>query len=375
MKKIENENAINDDKENADAGVIANVEADVEANTDVNAVANAETNYLDIGNDDSGNNDSNTDNGFEADAKANDGKEEAGQSELEPQVTRSSVPISPQSSFDPGTKRRREISAVQIENSAESSLPRSKRRKSDELITTSQPHIDSPTAHNDISQVPFFNQRLEELKAYKAQYGHYNISPHDGREYKYVRKWCRLLRTSIRKKERGEESTFNISDDQIKDLTEIGFDWDIPFSVFLEDLKAYKVQHGHCNPSRHDGERYKSLETWCDKVRLSMMKKERKETPEINISDDQIKVLTEIEFVWDPCFVYQLEALKAFKARRGHCNIGRDKKDRSLKKWCAVVRSSMEKKERSERPPINLSDDQIKVLTDLGFKWVTEGGI
>ena len=136
------------------------------------------------------------------------------------------------------------------------------------MITTNQPHIDSSTAHNDISQVPFYNQHLEELKVYKAQYGHYNISPHDGRDYKSVRKWCRLLRTSMRKKKRGEESTLNISDDQIKDLTEIGFDWDIPFSVFLEDLKAYNVQHGHCNPSRHDGERYKSLETCISLLRL-----------------------------------------------------------------------------------------------------------
>ena len=94
----------------------------------------------------------------------------------------------------------------------------------------------------------------------------------------------------------------NLSNDQIKSLTEMGFVWDLKnefsFNNRLEDLKAYKTKHGHCNVSRSE-EKYKSLGKWCYDVRTSRRKMENNEKPCINLSNDQIEGLTGIGFVWD----------------------------------------------------------------------------
>ena len=381
---VENVNAINHDVKDADA----NFGADVGAN--------AETNNLDIGNDESGNNDTNNDHCLEADPEANGGKEEVEQSE--PARIRSSTHMS---SFNPGIKRRREIPTARIENSKESSSPRFKRRKNDQLITACQPHISPPTAHKQMIQGNFnnclqelkvlvtacqpqphigsstshkqmnqvqFSNRLQELKTYKTQHGHCNVS---GKKYKSLRIWCDKVRSSMKKKERNEIPEINLSDNQIKVLTDMEFVWDQHNFRFFEALKTYKAQHGHCNVSCCDEEKYMSLRIWCDKVRSSMKTRARNETPEINLSDNQIKVLTDMEIVWEKTFCHYLEDLRAFKARHGHCNVSLKEwnKYSDLKTWCDKVRSPMKKKGRNETPEINLSDNQIKVLTDMEFVW------
>ena len=82
----------------------------------------------------------------------------------------------------------------------------------------------------------------------------------------------------------------------------MGFAWDlnkkIPFNNRLEDLRAYKAKHGHCNVSK-SGEKYKTIGQWCSDVRISRRKLRNNEKPIINLSNDQIKILTGTGFVWD----------------------------------------------------------------------------
>ena len=50
---------------------------------------------------------------------------------------------------------------------------------------------------------------------------------------------------------------------------------------------------------RQSEEKYKSLGQWCNKVRSSRREVDNNEKPCINLSNDQIKILTGIGFVWD----------------------------------------------------------------------------
>jgi len=41
----------------------------------------------------------------------------------------------------------------------------------------------------------------------------------------------------------------------------------------------------------------------------------------------------------------------------------------SLGQWCSDVRSSRREMDNNEKPRINLPNDQIKILTGIGFVW------
>ena len=153
----------------------------------------------------------------------------------------------------------------------------------------------------DLKKELLFNNRLEDLKAYKTKHGHCNVSQSE-EKYKSLGKWCSDVRRSRRKLDNNEKPNINLSNDQIKSLTQMGFVWNlnkkIPFNNRLEDLKAYKTQHGHCNVSTSE-EKYKSLGNWCIHVRTSRRKMDNNEKPHVNLSNDQIKILTEMGFAWN----------------------------------------------------------------------------
>ena len=46
-----------------------------------------------------------------------------------------------------------------------------------------------------------------------------------------------------------------------------------------------------------------------------------------------------------------------------------EEKYMSLGQWCSDVRSSRREMDNNEKPRINLSNDQIKILTGIGFVW------
>lgn len=315
--KIEHENAFDEDDhkipvaiklENVDVDAYYDGDAEAHANSNANSDTNAEGNHLDIGNDASGNDNSDTHHNFEANVDTDDGKGEIEESN-----------INAQSSSNHGIKWRQDIPTptptptIQIENSAESSSPRPRKRKSDQLITTSQSRENSATTHEARNRIQC-NDHFQGIKAHtKAEHG-----------------------------------------------------------------------HGHSNIEQH-GEEKKHLDLgeWCKNVKIPMRKKERNVTPEIislDTSDDEIKDQDLTEIVWaqspkqniNKFYSDRLEELKNFKNRYGHCNISFHVEEETFKPlayWCSRVRMSMEQKLRNERPEINLIDDLIGDLTELGFVW------
>jgi hypothetical protein len=65
----------------------------------------------------------------------------------------------------------------------------------------------------------------------------------------------------------------------------------------------------------------------------------------------------------------RLNALMAFKAKYGHCDVSTRGEDDSLGKWCSQLRVSYKKKQHNLKPQMKLSDEQIQRLNDAGFKW------
>ena len=63
------------------------------------------------------------------------------------------------------------------------------------------------------------------------------------------------------------------------------------------------------------------------------------------------------------------EQLKAYKAKHGHCNVKmKSGDDKSLGRWCSLVRQSVKKMKNNEAPIVaGLSEEKLQRLKDIGF--------
>jgi hypothetical protein len=162
-----------------------------------------------------------------------------------------------------------------------------------------------------------FQDRVNELSAYYARFGHFHVSI---REDQSLCKFCQKVR---RGKKQGE-----LTDDQIASLDAIGFDWAIrkgfdpipartpapesnndqqeltrenserkrgkptSFNDRVEQLKAYKAQHGHLKVKRREDA---SLGSFCHNIRNARNGKNK-----MAITSDHIAALDAIGFDWNP---------------------------------------------------------------------------
>ena len=221
-----------------------------------------------------------------------------------------------------------------------------------------------------------FMKRFWELTAFKAKYGHCDVKTYG--DDRLLGHWCSIVRRSKRMMDNNTRPIIRLSESNIRCLTEIGFKFGhvkmIPFDRYFEQLKAFKTKHGHCRVQICRGED-RNLGLWCARVRRSKKAMTNNGAPEIILSEDNIRDLTDLGFVWEATFVRMtsfdkhFKELEAFKAKHGHCNVKaiRGDKDRYLGLWCSKVRQSIHKLAKNERPFISgLSDENVKRLGDLG---------
>ena len=196
-----------------------------------------------------------------------------------------------------------------------------------------------------------WDMRYGELIKYKEQFGDCNV-PHAWTENKPLNKWVTKLRANYKNKK--------LSEDRIKRLEEIGFEWKLisyipsklPWKKMFELLKEYKDEHGHCNvPDR-----------WLENKHLSYwVSTQRRTYRKGKLTKDCIKRLEEIGFEWgQPLQSWEesYNALKVYKDNHGDCNVPLiPNENKRLGKW--VIRQRTEK----------LSEYRIKRLDDIGFEW------
>ena len=132
-------------------------------------------------------------------------------------------------------------------------------------------------------------------------------------------RWCSVVRGSYKKIQNNQKPYTKLSEHQIQRLNDAGFRWCLQereiasrktFDDRLNDLMAFKAEHGHCDVSQN-GENA-SLGRWCSLVRRSYnkikMKKQMKnnyysnainmERPRMNLSDEKIQRLNDSGFIW-----------------------------------------------------------------------------
>ena len=141
----------------------------------------------------------------------------------------------------------------------------------------------------------------------------------------------------------------------------------------LQDLKAYREVHGHCNvPQRWKED--KGLGVWIKTQRSNYRRlKEGKPT---SLCPDRIHALTSLGFEWELGGHYEviawedrLEDLKEFKKVHGHCNVPqRWKENRGLGVWIKTQRSYY-RKFKQGMSSSSLTADRVQALSDLGFEW------
>ena len=219
-----------------------------------------------------------------------------------------------------------------------------------------------------------FEERLEELKAYKAKHGHSNPKTRTGDDTS-LGKWCAAVRVSINKmKKNGGHVVAGLSEDNIRRFQEVGLDWKAKQTSFeerFEQLKVFKAKYGHCNVKTKSGN-HKSLGYWCWRVRVSINNMKNNEPPAIRgLSEDNIRRLKDVGFEWkakQKSFEERLEELKVFKVKYGHCNVNTRGDDKSLGHWCRRVRVAIKKMKNKQAPIVRgLSEDNIRRLKDTGF--------
>lgn len=159
--------------------------------------------------------------------------------------------------------------------------------------------------------------------------------------------WCHTQRVAFRKG--------RLSPDRVKQLDEIGFEWEQFDSRWMQNyerLKAYYEVHGEWPKRNKD-----SLSTWCNTQR--QFRKNGK------LTKDRIRKLDRIGFVWeqdwDEEWMKNYHLLKSFRDEHGRWPKMREG---VLGAWCTT--------QRKMRKLGSLREDRAALLEGIGFAWSNE---
>jgi hypothetical protein len=120
-----------------------------------------------------------------------------------------------------------------------------------------------------------FNKRFKDLMAFKAKFGHCNVSKTHSKNNKYrsLGSWCSDIRSSYKAIKEGGRLRCKLSKADMKRLENAGFEWNLrnTFDERFKDLIAFKSKFGHCNVpcTNSSNNKYRSLGMWCGHVRQS----------------------------------------------------------------------------------------------------------
>jgi hypothetical protein len=221
------------------------------------------------------------------------------------------------------------------------------------------------------------------LEAYKKKHGHLNVRRNeDGSLYSF----CNNVRRSRQAIIAGEGTQYKLTDDRIAALDAIGFDWQletiesnrtvrVSFLSKVDELKAYKEEHGHLNVKKKEDQR---LYDFCIDLRQSRRAiTAGKGKIHYRLDDDSMAALDAIGFEWkhdaQPSkridFNDRVNELEAYKKKHGHLNV-HWKEDKRLYSFCDSVRRSRQAIIAGEgKIYTKLDDNRIAALDAIGFVW------
>ncbi len=225
-----------------------------------------------------------------------------------------------------------------------------------------------------------FQLRLNRLQVFFQEHGHIDVPSTSNGEIKLLYKWLCRQKKEYKKYLSGSDS--NLTNDRRQSLEKLGFhigmfdivdtsekrprkfirkSWEEQF----EELVKFKKKYNHCMVPNRDKE-YAKLSGWVQHQRAEKKKKASGSTS--RLSDDQVKRLDEIGFVWniqDKVWNERLKQLKDFKSKHGHVRI--PTKSSKLGNWVMIQRQQYGLKMDGKKN--TLSDERVKALESLDFEW------
>jgi hypothetical protein len=200
-----------------------------------------------------------------------------------------------------------------------------------------------------------WEQRIGELRAFKAEHGHCNVP----QKYLPDRSLAIWVNNCRRLRKQGK-----LDEDRIRRLDEIGFCWALRTRRFgardwdsmVAELAEFQGHHGHANVP-HEWPENPELAAWLHAVRCN------KRAGKLDAA--RVRQLDGLGVVWEPeqsRFEEMFAALVAYKKQLGDCNVpGTWPKDPKLAKWVTGLRAS--------RKNGTLAEERVQQLEELGFEW------
>mmetsp|Transcript_14354 Transcript_14354/g.34770 ORF Transcript_14354/g.34770 Transcript_14354/m.34770 type:complete len:742 (-) Transcript_14354:428-2653(-) len=204
-------------------------------------------------------------------------------------------------------------------------------------------------------QLASWYDKYHELIQYQSDNGHVRVRESENSSLCY---WI----TKQRSKRRESKGYASISEDHIKLLDKIGFEWesevyDAKWMARYNELVDFRNKHGHIQMV---GPLNKCMHQQRARRRKGNQASSRLLLP---LTDEQIALLDDIEFPWDPeryetRWHAQYNELVQFQQKHGHC---KPECSTSLFRWVS--------NQRRKRNKGTLSKTQINLLDKIDFPW------
>lgn len=154
----------------------------------------------------------------------------------------------------------------------------------------------------DKSEVKF-NERFAQLIAYKDVYGHCNPPQTTSSGYCSLAMWCKNNRKLYTEWQDNGSQSKDLSVEQMQKLDGIGFEWirdrsSAKFDDRFSQLCSFKEKFGHCNVPRSAHQEHYTLWWWCYEIRSSRKELLEGKKPTKPISDEHVRRLDSIGFIW-----------------------------------------------------------------------------
>jgi len=210
----------------------------------------------------------------------------------------------------------------------------------------------------------FWNERFEELREFKVQFGHCLVSIRYSANPK-LGVWVSNQRRNYHFYQEGKASPMTA--ERIRELESLGFKWGqtaVSWNERFEQLREFKAQFGHCLvPIRYSAN--PKLGNW---VSTQRKRYKGKSTP---MTVEHIRALESIGFEWDPSadsWNEQFEQLRKFVVQFGHSVVPlRYSAIPKLGQWVFTQRGNYRLYLRGKSNP--MTAERIQKLETVEFKW------
>jgi len=151
-----------------------------------------------------------------------------------------------------------------------------------------------------MSTSSMYDERFAELMKFKEKIGHCNVPHTKSGEYQLLGNWCNHLRTSYKKIQKSETPNYKLTQENIQQLEDAGFEWSllITFDERYAELMKYKEKFHHCNVPQKGSIEYPSLGMWCSNLRKIYKKIQNRDTTNCKLTEENIRQLEDAGFKW-----------------------------------------------------------------------------